>query len=257
MPWADPLVAIDTAEFEDAFHPSHEQPLEMQLQRDPQHQRHVERVVVGLERACRRAAGALLQRRPLHLEIPAAGEHAADRLHDPAAGHEAVANPLTVDQVEVPQPLAEFGIDQPVERVRGRFQRLGQEFQPRREDGHLPGLRIAKPAVDADQVAEVEAVDHLPGVGADLLLAEHDLDPARAVGQIDEDEAAGTPQEHDAARHADGRSVVGRLVERCSAGPHVADRHGAVEPPPPGVDAEAVKPGELVPPGLFQAGTGS
>ena len=129
----------------------------------------------------RGAAGALLERRPLHLEVAAGGEHPAHRLHDPAAGHEPVAHPLAVDQVEIPHPLLEVGIDEAVELVGGRLQRLREELEARGEDRHLAGLRLAEPAVDADEVAEVEAVDDLPGLGADLLLAEHDLDPAGAV----------------------------------------------------------------------------
>ena len=114
---------------------------------------------------------------------------------------------------------------------------------------------MTEPAVEADQVAEVEAVDDLPGIGADLLLAKHDLDPAGAVVEIDEDEAAGASQEHDPAGHADGGAggELGRGIERGPRAADIRDRRGAVVPLAPGVDPQAAELFELVAAGLFQS----
>ena len=114
---------------------------------------------------------------------------------------------------------------------------------------------MAEPAVEADEVTEVEAVDDLPGIWADLLLAEHDLDPAGAVVEIDEDEAAGAAQEHDPAGHADGGAggELGRRIERGPRAADLRDRRGAVVPLAPGVDPETAELFELVAAGLFQA----
>ena len=94
----------------------------MQFQRDAEHQWHVERVVVGFERPRRRAAGALLKRGAFDLEVAPRREHAADRLHDPASRHEAVADAFAVDEIEIPHPLSQVGIDEAVILVGGRFQ---------------------------------------------------------------------------------------------------------------------------------------
>ena len=51
------LVAEDAADLEDPVHAADDQPLERQLERDPQVHVDVERVVVGDERLRRRAAG--------------------------------------------------------------------------------------------------------------------------------------------------------------------------------------------------------
>ena len=105
VPGAHALVAVDAAEFEDPLHAADKQPLEMELERDPKHQRHVERVVVGGKGPRGGATSGLLERRPLDLEIAPRGQHPADGLHDPAAGHEPVADALAVNQVEIPHPL--------------------------------------------------------------------------------------------------------------------------------------------------------
>ncbi len=68
VPRADPLVAIDAAQLVDPLHAADQQPLEVQLQRDPQEQLHVERVVMRLERPGRGAAGDRVQRRPFDLD---------------------------------------------------------------------------------------------------------------------------------------------------------------------------------------------
>ena len=162
-----------------------------------------------------------------------------------------------MDQVEIPHPLLEVGIDQTVEFIGGRLQRLGQELETRREDGHLAGLRIAEPAVDADDVAQIEAIDDLPNLGADLLLAEHDLDPTGAIDEVYEHEAAGASQQHDPPRHADGRPVLRRLVDGFASGPHGGDRHDAVESFAPGIDPQFAKLVELVAAGFFEGGAGA
>ena len=252
VPGAHAFVAVDAAEFEDTLHAADEQPLEMELKRDAEHQWHVERVVMGGERPRGGAAGGLLERRPFDLEIASRGQHATDRFDDPAASHKPVADALAVDEVEVSHPLPQFGINEAVVLVGGRFQRLREELEVRDEHRHLARLRPAEPAVHADDVAEVEAVNHLPDFGANLLLPEHQLDASGAVVEVDEHEAAGVPQQHDPPRDADGRPVVGRLVDALAPGPHVSDRHDVAEPLSPGVDAHGHEAVELASPRLFK-----
>jgi hypothetical protein len=64
----DALVAEDAPDLEHPLHPADDQPLEVQLERDAQVQLHVERVVVGGERAGVGAAGLGVQHRGLDLD---------------------------------------------------------------------------------------------------------------------------------------------------------------------------------------------
>jgi hypothetical protein len=64
----DPLVPEVVPDLVHALEPAHDQPLEVQLVRDPQEERHVERVVVRHERPRRRPAVERLQHRRLDLQ---------------------------------------------------------------------------------------------------------------------------------------------------------------------------------------------
>ncbi len=75
----DALVAEVLAELVDALQPADDAALEVQLGRDPQEQRAVERVVVGRERPRRGAAVERLQHRRLDLDEALLVEVAADR----------------------------------------------------------------------------------------------------------------------------------------------------------------------------------
>ena len=78
MAGGDALVAEDAADLVHPLHAAHDQPLEVQLERDPQVQLHVERVVVGDERPGVGAAGLDVQDRRLDLDEALGGERAAE-----------------------------------------------------------------------------------------------------------------------------------------------------------------------------------
>ena len=67
----DPLVAEDAAQLVDPREPADDEPLEVELERDPQVEIDVERVVVGRERPGQGSAGDRLQHRCFHFEIAA------------------------------------------------------------------------------------------------------------------------------------------------------------------------------------------
>ena len=54
------------------------------------------------------------------------------------------------------------------------------------ENGQLAGLGVAEPAVDSDQIAEVELFDEAPACVADLFLADEDLDLLGPVAKVEE-----------------------------------------------------------------------
>ena len=86
VPRRQALVAEHTADLEHALDPADEQALQVQLERDAQHERHVERVVVRLERPRRRTAGLHVQHRRLDLDEAALGEQTAQRGDAPRSG---------------------------------------------------------------------------------------------------------------------------------------------------------------------------
>ena len=161
------LVAEHPADLEDAVHAADDQPLEVQLERDAQVQRHVERVVVGDERAGVGAAGLDVQHGRLDLGEAAVAERA------PEAGDHLVAHverPPGVgvdDEVDVALAEAGVGVGQAVPLVGQRAQRLGEQREVLDLHRQLAGARRHDRAVDADPVAAVELLD-----GGEALVAD-------------------------------------------------------------------------------------
>ena len=126
----DALVAEVLAELVDLLETAHDQPLQIELGRDPQVQGAVEHVVVGREGTRQRAAVQRLQHGGLDLEEPALVEEAPDRAHHPGAQDEQRAGLLVRDQVQLAVTVALLDIGQPVVLVRRRAQRLGEHRPP-------------------------------------------------------------------------------------------------------------------------------
>ncbi len=90
--------------------------------------------------------------------------------------------------------------------LRRRFDRLAEEMQFLGENRQLARVRAAQPAVDADDVAQVELPGQLERLFADLFLADEQLDVARPVADVDEDQFAGVSQEDDSSRGSHSRA---------------------------------------------------
>ena len=88
---------------------------------------------------------------------------------------------------------------------RRRQQALGKERDLLGEDGQLAGLGVAQPAVDSDQVSQVEQFDQAPAFVADLLLADEDLDPFGPVAKVEEIDLPLAAAEHDPPGDANSR----------------------------------------------------
>ena len=115
----EPLVAEDAADLEHAVHAADEQPLQRQLERDPQVHLDVERVVVGDERARRRAAGLAQQHRRLDLAEAAVEQRLADRGdRDRARARRSARVVVVDDQVDVAVAVARLRVGQAVAHVR-------------------------------------------------------------------------------------------------------------------------------------------
>jgi hypothetical protein len=212
VPGVDALVAEDAPDLEHPLHATDDQPLEMQLQGDPQVQVEVERVVVGHERPRRRPALDALQHRALDLDEAAAGEVLAEGTDGGVPDPEDLAGALVGLQVQVALPVAGLDVGQPVVLV-GRF------GQRRAQQGHrLDGHRQLAPAgghhraLDPDPVAAVQPVERLAHGGAGGRGVDEQLDGSRPVAQGGEGEAAVAAEQRQPARDADAvrRARVGR-----------------------------------------------
>ena len=129
----------------------------MQLERDPQEQRNIERVVMCLKRAGRGAAGDGMQRGPFDFDVALAGQRLANRMNDPRAVDKSIDGPVGVDQIEVALALPLLGVGQPVVLVGVRLKRLGQEIQLRDKDRQLASAGVLELSLDAHDIAQVEA----------------------------------------------------------------------------------------------------
>ena len=100
----------------------------MQLERDPQVQLHVERVVVRDERPRVRAAGLDVEDRRLDLDEALGGERAAEAGDQLVADLERPPGLLVDDQVGVALAVAGVDVGQPVPLVRQRAHGLGEQL---------------------------------------------------------------------------------------------------------------------------------
>src|SRR4029077_8184712 len=135
---------------------SHEQPLQVQLQGDPQIQVAVQRVVVGQERTGVAAARDLLQDRGLDVEKPTLLEQPPQRSDDPRPRPKDLADLRVCDEVYVALSVPDFHILQSMPLLRQGTQRLRQQLE--RLDLHRD-LTASCPedrAGHADQVTRVE-----------------------------------------------------------------------------------------------------
>jgi hypothetical protein len=144
------------------------------------------RVGLGGDGRGESAAVERLQDRRLDLEEVARVEPAADRGDHLRAQDEQLARVLVGDQIELAPPIAGLDVLEPMELVRRRQQRLREQRPTGRAQRQLAAARLEGCAVDPDQVAEVERRQRV-----ERLLSQHvplrlDLDPPRAVDDVEE-----------------------------------------------------------------------
>ncbi len=215
VPRAHAFVAEVAVDLEHALEAADDEPLQVELRRDAQEHRHVERVVMRRERLRGRAAGDRMQHRRLDLEEAVAAHEVADRRDRAAARDERRARLVADDQVDVALPVLHLLVGEPVELVGQRPQRLRQEADRRRLDGQLAGPRLEQRPRRRDDVAEVEALEVGVRVGADGVGRDVELDRAGPVPDRREAGLAHHALEHHAARDRHRRGLgfeVGRVA---------------------------------------------
>ena len=203
------LVAEHAAELEDPLEAADHEPLERQLERDPQDHVGIERVVMGDERPRGRAARGGLQHRRLDLGEAAFDERRAHGGDDCRADVEGVPRRRIGDQVEVALAQPCLGVGQAAMLVGQRMQRLRQQLHLSRGDGQLARVRGHHRAGDADPVAAVERLDVLEPL-TQRIARDEQLHAPALVGQGAEEQAAVAADQHQPA--GDTHAVAGRGV---------------------------------------------
>ena len=243
----DSLVAKAPVDLEHALEAADDEALQVELGGDAQEHLLVERVVVGDERLRVGAARDRMEHRRLDLHEAVLDHEAADRRQRLAARDEARPRGVVGDQVLVAMAILLLGVGDAVELVGQRPQALGEQAQALDLDGQLAGLGLEERALGADDVAEVEALEVVVGLGADRVDADAKLDPAGRVLHGREAGLAHDALEHQPAGDRDGdRLRLERLVVEMAVLPRQLD--GAV----PGLevvregDAAGADRGELV-----------
>jgi len=209
------LVAKVLRELVDLLEAADDQSLEIELVGDAEVEVLVEQVRAGDERLGEPAAVAWLQDRRLNLDEALAVEVGTD-CGDHAGSQERVAARLLVhQQVEVALPVAGLGVGDAVERIGERAADLGEQGQLVDGQRRLAAPCLRRRAFCADQIAEVE-VDLARAIGR-----AEELDAARAVDEVKEDDLAHVPPGHDPAGQAALRLGLLAGLERLGLG---ADR---------------------------------
>src|SRR5437773_1328670 len=233
-----PEVAVDLVH---ALEAADDQPLEVELRRDPQIEVHVEGVVVRLERARDGAARDGLHHRRLDLEEAARVEERADPLDEPRAQQEDLADLGVDDQVDVALPVARLDVLEAVPLLGQRTQRLGQERERLHGQRELARARAEHPARDADEITDVEVAEEREVV-AELVGARVELQPAGPVHEVREGRLAVVAHGHQAPGQAHGAEgfqlgVGGLFQPRGEVARRVRDRVAPAE----GIDAASAQ----------------
>ena len=155
----DALVAEDPADLEHPLHAAHDQPLEVQLERDPEVEVHRQRVVVGRERPGMGATGLDVQHRCLDLDEALGVERA------PEAGDVACriskcrrASSLTIRSAYRCRNRVSGSV-RPCHLSGSGRTAFDEQLHAVDLDRQLAGAGRHDRAVDADPVAEIELLD--------------------------------------------------------------------------------------------------
>ena len=197
----DALVAEVLADLVDALEPADDQPLQVELGRDPQVDVLVELVVVGDEGAREGAAVARLQHRRLDLEEAVARRGRAGSPRPTSRpGLEVAPRLLVHQQVEVALAVALLDVGETVERVRERRRGSSRAARTRRpaSDGS-PRRDFAGWPLDPDDVAEV-----------DVDLAARAAGSGRSVDEVEEGDLPHLAPRKHAPRQAERLRLVRR-----------------------------------------------
>ena len=166
---------------------------------------------------CAKRRRSEAEARGLDLDEAGVVEVLPDGRDDPRPRREVGPRLLAHQQVEVALSVTELGILEPVEGVGQRTADLRQQHELVDGERGLTSPRLHRLPRRSEDVAEVDV--HL----ARALGRAEQLDPARAVDQVEEDELAHVAPRHDSARYP--HRLVGVLAGLECLGGHPHGGH--------------------------------
>ena len=217
------LIAEVLANLVHALKSAHDKALQIKLGGDAHVHVCAQRVEVCDEGACGCTAGNALQGGSLHFGVSRFVQDVAHGAQDGGALQEGFLHAGVYNEVHITLAVSQFGV---IERViylsvlllyhGQRLQTLGQHGHVHGMDGDLSGLGAEYIALDADEVAQVEALlEHdivkcgVFGVGTKGVTGDVHLDAAFAVQQFHECGLALHTLAHDASGHTNHPAVFG------------------------------------------------
>ena len=208
----DALVAVNAANFVNAFHAANQKPLQMEFQSNSHVQVDIQSVVMSYKRTSRGAAGNRVQSRTFNFRKSFFVKRLTQRLEDRAAAQETFHGALAVDEVNVSLTLAQFRIRHAVELLRRRGEALRQERNLGSENRQFASAGFDKFAFNADDVAQVKTLGNGEILFPDLGFANHDLDASGFVLNVKPNDFSGRSHQNNASCRVDLRSVMFRRL---------------------------------------------
>ena len=218
------LVAEVLADLVDALEAADDQALEVELGRDPQVQRAVERVVVRGERPAGAAAVDRLQDRRLDLDEAGVVEEPADLADHLRARDEHLARLLVRHQVELALAVAGLDVGEAVVLLRRRAQRLREQRPVVELQRQLTAAGAEHGPVRPDQVTEIERDEPVERLLAEHVRARVQLHPARPVDEVEERRLALAAPRREPAGDAGARFGLLAGLELLVRRLHLGDR---------------------------------
>ena len=225
-----PLVAEHAADLIDALKPADEQPLEVQLECDPQKQIPIQRVVMGLKRPGMAAPRNFLEHRCLDFDVSAPIEERADGGRQSRAREEERPHLWMHREIRVPLSVALLDVSQAVPFARQRPKRFGQESEMLHFDRQLVRLGSEEGSLHGNPVAGIEVLVERPLLLAEHVLAAVSLNARRSLGKNQKRGLPELPDGHDSAGDLDPRLLLFQLLRGLAAvgRDHISDRRVGV-----------------------------
>src|SRR5262249_54545058 len=143
----DAFVAEVAVDLENPFHPTDDQPLKIELGRDPHEELHVESIVVRDKRTSGRTAGDRMHHRSLDFDEIMLDEELPDLFDDLRTLAEGFLHLVAHDQVEIALAVLDLDVGNAVPLFGHRPERLRKKIHLLALDGKLAGLRLEKHAL--------------------------------------------------------------------------------------------------------------
>ena len=214
-------------QLEDFVEAADQQALEIKLRRDAEIKLQPERFVMGPKRLGRGAARHGLQHRRLHFEKAPRFHEIADLAHNRDPLFEDGARMLVREQIEIALAVTRLDILKSVPFLGQRPQRFPQEFELVHFQRRLAGLGQKTGSFHADEIPEIDQLEHLDHVIADFLRVDVNLDPPGGIAQVHEMAFAHVAMGGDAAGGAQGgafREFLAHLGDRAGSFVSAAER---------------------------------